>query len=260
MIIKRIYLFILLFLQYGRILDIELKIPPRPPCYCFVEVCFNSMYWLWLCGRMSFWKFMGCVYINGALVTLCVHVSIWSLETGDIIIFLINLFLFLYSLRMLGMQKMLSGAEMATTLMVVDWGYEHFIKFVHLSFLCVICSSIFLCPFHFFLYNGLLFNLGWACSWWQRTIIFQWSPWWLWWWWQRWRWRWRWQWRWPIWRFPPFRISRWCQIYLIMFLSLAASEYFHLPNFFNFLTSGYVFCYSGCSWTSFFCFLARFKG
>lgn len=28
----------LLFLQYGRILDIELKIPPRPPCYCFVEV------------------------------------------------------------------------------------------------------------------------------------------------------------------------------------------------------------------------------
>ncbi|KAI3750967.1 hypothetical protein L2E82_21918 [Cichorium intybus] len=26
------------FMQYGRILDIELKIPPRPPCYCFVEV------------------------------------------------------------------------------------------------------------------------------------------------------------------------------------------------------------------------------
>ncbi|GFY81791.1 SER/ARG-rich protein 34A [Actinidia rufa] len=22
---------------YGRILDVELKIPPRPPCYCFVE-------------------------------------------------------------------------------------------------------------------------------------------------------------------------------------------------------------------------------
>ncbi|KAL3651264.1 Serine/arginine-rich splicing factor sr34a [Castilleja foliolosa] len=25
------------FYKYGRILDIELKIPPRPPCYCFVE-------------------------------------------------------------------------------------------------------------------------------------------------------------------------------------------------------------------------------
>lgn len=24
--------------QYGRIQDIELKIPPRPPGYCFVEV------------------------------------------------------------------------------------------------------------------------------------------------------------------------------------------------------------------------------
>jgi arginine/serine-rich splicing factor 1/9 len=26
-----------LFYKYGRILDIELKIPPRPPCFCFVE-------------------------------------------------------------------------------------------------------------------------------------------------------------------------------------------------------------------------------
>ncbi|KAA8540092.1 hypothetical protein F0562_026784 [Nyssa sinensis] len=26
-----------IFYKYGRILDIELKIPPRPPCYCFVE-------------------------------------------------------------------------------------------------------------------------------------------------------------------------------------------------------------------------------
>ncbi|XP_076898593.1 serine/arginine-rich splicing factor SR34A-like [Bidens hawaiensis] len=26
-----------LFYKYGRILDIELKIPHRPPCYCFVE-------------------------------------------------------------------------------------------------------------------------------------------------------------------------------------------------------------------------------
>lgn len=26
-----------LFYKYGRILDIELKIPPRPPSYCFVE-------------------------------------------------------------------------------------------------------------------------------------------------------------------------------------------------------------------------------
>lgn len=36
-----IYMFILLFFQYGRILDIELKIPPRPPCYCFVEVFYS---------------------------------------------------------------------------------------------------------------------------------------------------------------------------------------------------------------------------
>ncbi|KAI5657531.1 hypothetical protein M9H77_26324 [Catharanthus roseus] len=26
-----------LFYKYGRVIDIELKIPPRPPCYCFVE-------------------------------------------------------------------------------------------------------------------------------------------------------------------------------------------------------------------------------
>ncbi|XP_030501604.2 serine/arginine-rich splicing factor SR34A isoform X1 [Cannabis sativa] len=26
-----------LFYKYGRIVDVELKIPPRPPCYCFVE-------------------------------------------------------------------------------------------------------------------------------------------------------------------------------------------------------------------------------
>ncbi|GAB2265006.1 Serine/arginine-rich splicing factor sr34a [Dionaea muscipula] len=26
-----------IFYKYGRILDIELKLPPRPPCYCFVE-------------------------------------------------------------------------------------------------------------------------------------------------------------------------------------------------------------------------------
>ncbi|KAJ6418867.1 hypothetical protein OIU84_002111 [Salix udensis] len=26
-----------LFYKYGRILDVELKVPPRPPCYCFVE-------------------------------------------------------------------------------------------------------------------------------------------------------------------------------------------------------------------------------
>ncbi|CAH8362535.1 unnamed protein product, partial [Eruca vesicaria subsp. sativa] len=28
-----------LFYKYGRIVDIELKVPPRPPCYCFVEAC-----------------------------------------------------------------------------------------------------------------------------------------------------------------------------------------------------------------------------
>lgn len=47
-------------LQYGRIVDIELKIPSRPPCFCFVEVflynlgskvkikirgAFNSFFW-----------------------------------------------------------------------------------------------------------------------------------------------------------------------------------------------------------------------
>ncbi|CAB62448.1 PRE-MRNA SPLICING FACTOR SF2-like protein [Arabidopsis thaliana] len=26
-----------IFYKYGRIVDIELKVPPRPPCYCFVE-------------------------------------------------------------------------------------------------------------------------------------------------------------------------------------------------------------------------------
>ncbi|KAF3602048.1 hypothetical protein F2Q69_00035986 [Brassica cretica] len=26
-----------LFYKYGRIVDIELKVPPRPPCYCFIE-------------------------------------------------------------------------------------------------------------------------------------------------------------------------------------------------------------------------------
>ncbi|GAU43666.1 hypothetical protein TSUD_302290 [Trifolium subterraneum] len=26
-----------LFYKYGRIMEIELKVPPRPPCYCFVE-------------------------------------------------------------------------------------------------------------------------------------------------------------------------------------------------------------------------------
>uniref|UniRef100_A0A803MUV3 RRM domain-containing protein n=1 Tax=Chenopodium quinoa TaxID=63459 RepID=A0A803MUV3_CHEQI len=26
-----------LFYKYGRILDVELKVPPRPPCFCFVE-------------------------------------------------------------------------------------------------------------------------------------------------------------------------------------------------------------------------------
>ena len=26
-------------LQYGRIVDIDLKLPPRPPGFCFVEVC-----------------------------------------------------------------------------------------------------------------------------------------------------------------------------------------------------------------------------
>ena len=33
-------------LQYGRILDVELKIPPRPPCYCFVEVFFSLGFFL----------------------------------------------------------------------------------------------------------------------------------------------------------------------------------------------------------------------
>ena len=33
-------------LQYGRIMDIELKIPPRPPCYCFVEVFILTFFFL----------------------------------------------------------------------------------------------------------------------------------------------------------------------------------------------------------------------
>lgn len=37
-------------MQYGRILDIELKIPPRPPCYCFVEVLINT--WLFSCMHL----------------------------------------------------------------------------------------------------------------------------------------------------------------------------------------------------------------
>lgn len=40
-------------LQYGRILDIELKIPPRPPCYCFVEVRLLSIFtYIWFCSSM----------------------------------------------------------------------------------------------------------------------------------------------------------------------------------------------------------------
>jgi len=34
-------------MQYGRILDIDLKIPPRPPGYAFVEV---KMFW---CGLLN---------------------------------------------------------------------------------------------------------------------------------------------------------------------------------------------------------------
>jgi hypothetical protein len=80
---------LILPLQYGRILDIELKIPPRPPCYSFVEVLFAS------------WILIG--YIQ------------------NIINFGFQLFFvcFVVSLIMHGMQKMQSGVVMAMTLMVV---------------------------------------------------------------------------------------------------------------------------------------------
>lgn len=32
-------------MQYGPIVDIDLKIPPRPPGYAFIEVMLSSFYW-----------------------------------------------------------------------------------------------------------------------------------------------------------------------------------------------------------------------
>ena len=82
---------LILPLQYGRILDIELKIPPRPPCYCFVEVLFAS------------WILTG--YIQN-IIYFCLQ---------------LNFFFFCFvSLIMPGMQKMRSRVVMAITLMVVD--------------------------------------------------------------------------------------------------------------------------------------------
>lgn len=40
-------------MQYGRILDVELKIPPRPPCYCFVEVFFAFGFSLDICCTIT---------------------------------------------------------------------------------------------------------------------------------------------------------------------------------------------------------------
>lgn len=79
---------LILPLQYGRILDIELKIPPRPPCYCFVEVLFAS------------WILTG--YIQN-IIYFCLEL----------------IFVCFVSLIMLGMQKMRSRVVMAITLMVV---------------------------------------------------------------------------------------------------------------------------------------------
>ena len=79
-------------LQYGRIVDIELKVPPRPPCYCFVEVRFFVLNYMVL---TKFYKIL--VLVNQALLSVC-------------------------SLSMLGMRKTPSMAVMATTLTAVAWG------------------------------------------------------------------------------------------------------------------------------------------
>lgn len=73
-------------LQYGRIVDIELKVPPRPPCYCFVEVRFLHV-------LNQFYKIL--LQLTKALC--------WMF----------------CSLSMLGMLKMRSMAVMGTTLTAV---------------------------------------------------------------------------------------------------------------------------------------------
>ena len=44
-------------LQYGRIMDIELKVPPRPPCYCFVEVFILTLFST-SCGQFCMCRYL----------------------------------------------------------------------------------------------------------------------------------------------------------------------------------------------------------
>jgi len=79
-----------MLLQYGRIIDIELKLPPRPPGYCFVEV--------------------GTLHLG-------IHhrADTCSYET----VFTLSVLFNFCSLRILGMLKMQLEVVMAITLMVV---------------------------------------------------------------------------------------------------------------------------------------------
>lgn len=83
-------------LQYGRILDIELKIPPRPPCYCFVEVHHNSLH------STKLYYGIGNAYSHCDILGECVS--------------------FMNSLRPLEMPKMQLGVVMDTILMAVVYG------------------------------------------------------------------------------------------------------------------------------------------
>lgn len=72
-------------------MEIELKVPPRPPCYCFVEVFIITLLY---------------ISVLATLFTLFL--------TTRLLVF------WLGSLTMLEMLKMQFGVVMVTTLMVVD--------------------------------------------------------------------------------------------------------------------------------------------
>jgi len=72
-------------------MEIELKVPPRPPCYCFVEVFIVTLFY---------------TSVLAMLYTLFL--------TSRLLVF------WLGSLTMLEMLKMQLGVVMVTTLMVVD--------------------------------------------------------------------------------------------------------------------------------------------
>lgn len=62
-----------MIVQYGRILDIDLKIPPRPPGYAFVEVRIFSMVWYSI--RTVFF-YGACSYLNIYIATALLHSSV----------------------------------------------------------------------------------------------------------------------------------------------------------------------------------------